>query len=62
MKLVDYLRRKDIEHQAFAKKVGVSKTAVSRWIRGATPHLKDALRIVEVTRGRVRLEDLVGER
>jgi len=58
MTLSRYLEIKGIGKSDFARTLGVSPAAVSRYIRNArTPRKKILLKIETLTRGEVRAED-----
>lgn len=58
MRLKDYLDKHGIEYGDFAERVGVERTAVWRWMKGAnTPRLPTILRIQKETGGLVTVLD-----
>ena len=60
MLLARFLEKKRIEHQEFARRVGISKAAMSRYIhREVTPPADVADRIIRATRGKVTIADLL---
>ena len=62
MRLETYLREEGLTHAEFAKRVGVSRSAVTQWVNGITmPSGVRMLLIHQLTEGRVGLEDWFGE-
>lgn len=61
MKLATFISRSGRTALALSVEVGVPNQSFYRYVHGAMPPLDVALRIVRVTRGRVRIEDLVSE-
>ena len=60
MKLRDYLHKKRISQIDFAKIIGISETQLSRWLGGSRiPSRKNALKIEEVTEGKVSANELL---
>lgn len=60
MRLDIYLEKYEISVEIFAKKIGVHRTSIYRFIRGVTfPRPATLRRIKEVTGGRVTSEDFV---
>lgn len=60
--MLDYLKEHDIEDEAFAEQVGLETTgrAVRKWKYGETmPRLPTAVRIQEITDGKVTVADLI---
>lgn len=63
MKLREYLRLQQKTPEAFGKEIGVSKSAVAMWMRGARMPRREALeRIEEHTEGAVTANDFVSRR
>jgi len=62
MKIKDYLDKKKITQEAFAKSVGVKRVAVARWVTGGRlPRPETARKIVEVTGPRgITMKDIYG--
>jgi len=60
MTLDEYLKLNSVSFRGFAKLVSVDHSAIFRYAKGkATPSLKVALKIVEVTEGMVKIETLL---
>lgn len=60
MKLKTYLKRRKMTLRAFAKKVGITSSAIHYYVTGQrTPQLGIALDIVKATDGEVTLRDLL---
>jgi hypothetical protein len=62
MKLLDYMKSKQIDDEAFAALVGptVTPRAVRKWKYGETcPRIPELVRIVKVTEGHVTSEDFL---
>lgn len=59
MRLNEYFEKYGIMKSVFAKKIGISPTAIQHLLNGQIPRLDRALKIEEVTEGYVRanLED-----
>ena len=59
--LAEYIESKDLNLRDFADRLGVSKSALSRYARGErTMSVSLASRIIKATKGAVTLKDLVG--
>lgn len=59
MLLRDYLIEHGLTHEEFASLVGVTRPAVSYWLRGQTrPNPTSAVLIARVTKGAVTAQDL----
>jgi transcriptional regulator with XRE-family HTH domain len=62
MKLSSYLDAAKETHEAFAKRIGVSQAAVSRYAAGARLPRPEVLhRIVEATGGKVTANDFLSD-
>jgi DNA-binding transcriptional regulator YdaS (Cro superfamily) len=60
MKLIDYLRAKNLTDDAFAALVGRSKWAVRKWMYSQrTPRPAEMLAISQATRGAVTADDFM---
>lgn len=59
MLLREYLKEEGITITAFARKLGVSKANINNIFRGVEPRLATAVKIQELTRGRVQCKDLL---
>lgn len=60
MKLIDWLLAEKLTMAAFARKVGVSHSAVSRWCRSEMFPKEDRLVLIrEATQGAVSAEDFM---
>lgn len=59
MTLKDYLHKKNISMQSFAKKVKISRQMVHNYTNGKYPSLKVAWRIEQITEGQVTMYDWV---
>lgn len=60
MKLERYLREQCINRTEFCKKVGVSYPTISNLMKGiGDPHVSIAIRIEDITEGKVTCRDLV---
>jgi len=60
MKLENYLKSKGLSYRKFAKLVGVDHSAIYRYSKQtATPSLKVAVKINEVTKGKVPMSSLL---
>lgn len=57
MKLEAYLARKGMKQAEFARALGVSEMAVSRYVRGRVPEPEIMARIIVVTKKKVRPND-----
>lgn len=59
MRLSEYFQKYGIMKSVFAKKIGISPTAIQHLLNGQIPRLDRALKIEEVTEGCVKanLED-----
>ncbi len=63
MKLSDYLKKKNETASAFARRLEISRSAVSHLISGhRTPSLHLALRIADATSGEVVAADWIARR
>ena len=65
MKLIEFMRAKGYTDEDFALLMGNSTTAraVKNWKYGdASPRLKDAAKIEELTKGHVRMADLIAKK
>jgi len=59
MKLADYLKKNDLTHENFSKKVGVTRPVITQILGGKrNPSLKLVKRIEEETNGEVGFHDL----
>lgn len=59
--LKKYIENENLSPSAWAEKVGIPQPVISRLLAGTrSVSLKTALRIQEVTGGKVRVEDLAG--
>ena len=62
MKLANYLLNKGMSQAEFAKKLGIGRADVNRYLSGIRrPRPELARQIVEFTKWAVTLEDLYGE-
>lgn len=62
MRLAEYLERDGVSQAEFARRLGVSRSAVGQWIHGHTiPSGRTAVAIVRVTDGLVRFEDIFAD-
>ena len=60
MTLREYIETGKTDATTLAYTLGVSEHAVHKWIYGQrSPHLATAIKIVEITKGKVKLQDLV---
>lgn len=60
MKLAEYLKAHDISAAEFARRIGVHKVTLSRYIRGVRrPALAHSIAIQKATRGKVKPESFV---
>lgn len=58
MKLKDWINSKKISDAEFARMLGVTTSAVSRWINGSRiPNIQFLQAIEELTKGKVRPQD-----
>lgn len=58
MTLSDFLKRSKLSGNAFGKRIGYTRMAVSRWLRGIAMPSPDAIqRIYEATGGKVTAND-----
>lgn len=63
MDLGDYLESRNISEKEFAEMIGVTGTSVAQYLRGGRiPKLKTALLIEKVTKGKVKIADLIKEK
>jgi transcriptional regulator with XRE-family HTH domain len=63
VKLKDYLLAIKMSHKEFAKKIGASASAVDFYCRGdRSPSLERSIKIWEVTKGKVSIDDLAVKR
>jgi len=63
MQLKEYLDSRNLSFAEFAELIGVSKSCISHYVnKKRNPSLYTALRIREVTKGKVSLEDLLEEK
>lgn len=63
MKLAAYLRQHNKPVETFAGEIGVSKSAVAMWMRGArTPRREAMQKIACATEGKVTANDFMVER
>lgn len=61
MKLRDYLTEQNLTADQFAERVGFSKFAVGKWVRGErTPRTPAMHQIVTATKGKVGPADFFG--
>ena len=59
MNLREYLFKKKIKHEDFAKKVGVARSTLHRIMIGKSdPSLSLAIKIVNATKGQVTYEEI----
>jgi transcriptional regulator with XRE-family HTH domain len=59
MTLAEYIEKRKLTLEEFGKQIGMSRSATHRIARGqAYPMPETAKRIVEVTKGAVKLKDL----
>ena len=62
MNLREYLFKKKIKHEDFAKKVGINRSTLHRIMSGISdPSLSLATKIVKATKGQVSYEEIVGD-
>ena len=62
MTLKEYFKTSKCSMAKMAYAIGVSEHAIHKWVYGQrAPHLKTALKIVEFTKGKVKLTDLLKE-
>ena len=60
MKLAEYLAKKGITHDAFARQIGTSQVTVTRYATGQRfPRPKQLIRIAAATKGAVTANDFV---
>lgn len=60
MKLKDYIASENLSPSAWAKKVGIPQPVITRFLAGKRGlRLDTALKIQEVTKGMVRVDELV---
>lgn len=59
MKLKKYLEGEGLTPFTFGPKINVHPMTVYRYLRGTTPTVEIAKRIIDVSDGKVALEDLV---
>jgi len=60
MTLRDYFKSGKCDMATMAYAIGVSEHAIHKWVYGQrSPHLKHALKVVEFTKGKVKLTDLL---
>lgn len=58
--LHEYISKHDGTAEAFAAKVGVSKSTISRWLAGSvTPSREKAVAVERVTNGEIKAEDVL---
>lgn len=60
MQLKKYLESREISPREFADKVGVTKQAISRYLRGRVPRQDVVMKINKITRGEVGPNDFYG--
>jgi hypothetical protein len=59
MTIAEYLKKRRKTHQWFADLIEVERTAVGNWINGIRyPRRELAKRIVEKTKGQVKIKDI----
>ena len=58
MKLEDYLKKNNLTHDDFSRKVGVTRPLITQIIGGRNPSTALVKRIEEITNGEVTLNDL----
>ena len=61
-KLMEYLTENGIGHNFFARKVGSSPAAMSRYLKGSIPSLKLAIAIEQATTWTVHVYDWVSSK
>lgn len=60
MQLRDYIRNNNFEYKEFATLIGVSVSALSNYIyKRREPRPKIRAKIIEITKGKVKVEDLL---
>ena len=63
MKIKEYMEKHNLSHRAFAKEVGVSDSTIFHFLSGRNKSLstKTIEKIVEGTKGKITLRDLMEE-
>lgn len=63
MKIYEYIEKKSMTYSEFADKIGVSDSVVRLWCNEAsTPRLPYAIKINELTKGRIKFKDMLSNK
>jgi len=60
MNLKEFLKTHKMSQLTLASLVGVDRSTVQRWVRGMSPRLEHAAKIVQCSGGQVSFQDLMG--
>jgi predicted transcriptional regulator len=60
MTVAAYIAHHGLNPSSFAKQLGVTRAMVHRWLAGVEPDAKSIRRIVEVSKGEITANDVLG--
>lgn len=58
MDIITFIEKNHLTQEDFARKIGVSHSAVSKWITGTRPTPKLSCKIFEFSKGKISFTDL----